>query len=274
MTAEPPAPLNALWVEGRLSWLERVCLASAVRFGHPVTLWTYFGVEGAPEGVAVADAREVMPEARMVKHRARDSWSLGSNLFRYALQRAGRGVWIDADLYFLKPLRIEGRRLVYGRQKPDLINGAVLYAAPDHPLLDGLDAWFAQEHIVPYWLPLKKRLRYQLRPWLGLKPLPLSEHRWGVAGPRAITHVARERGLFDEALPEDVFYPYGPKQAKLAFDPAADILALTTDRTVTAHLWNEEIRPLKASPPPAGSFLARVCAEQGIDPAAEVAAAR
>lgn len=263
--ADPPAPLATLWVEGRLSYLEQVCLASAIAAGHSTTLYTYRGVEGAPPGVRVRDAREVMAEEHMIKHRARDSWALGANLFRYHMMRKGVGVWIDADLYLLRPLRLGGRSHLFGWQKEDLINNAVLYAPPDSPLLDGLFAFLAQEHIVPYWLPLKKRLRYQIRPWLGLRPLPLSEHRWGVAGPRALTHVARALDLTGHAVPQDVFYPYGPKRARDAFDPGIDLMARTTPRTVGIHLWNEAIKPLKRAPPPPGSFLARACERHGVD---------
>ncbi|MFP4126524.1 MAG: hypothetical protein ACLFU0_07755 [Alphaproteobacteria bacterium] len=261
---EPLPRLNTLWVEGALTYVEQVCLLSAVRLGHPVTLYTYFGVDRVPPGVEVRDGREVMAEARLLKHREKNSWSLGSNLFRYQLMREARGVWIDADLYFLKPLRLDGRELLFGWQKPGLINGAVFYASATHPLIDALFAHLGREHLIPHWLPWHKRIFYELRPRLGLRPLTLEEHRWGIAGPRAITYVARELDLLDHAVPADMFYPYGPKRARDAFDPAVDIRARLTPRTVTVHLWNEIIKSLKTRPPPAGSFIAEICAAQEI----------
>lgn len=259
-------PLNALWVEGRLSWLERACLKSAVSVGHEVTLWTYFGVEGAPEGVAVRDGREVMPESGLLKHKKRNSWSLGSNIFRYRLMEQRCGAWMDADVYFLKPMPWLRDDVIYGWQKPGLLNGAILYIADDSPLLPALFSWLGQRHIVPPWLRLKKRWRYELTKRLNLTPIPLEEHHWGVAGPRAITHCAGPLGLLEHAQPVDVFYPLPPKRAKDAFNPSVDVLAETTDRTITVHLWNEEVKALKKAPPPAGSFAAHICAEQGIDP--------
>lgn len=261
-----PPPLHTLWVEGRLGWLEQACLASAVAAGHPVTLYAYRSVEGAPEGVAVADAEAVMPFSRMRRHKG-GSWSLGSNLFRYEAQRQGRGIWIDADVYILRPLPVPRPPVLFAWQKPGLVNGAVFWAAPESGLIERLDAYLAQTHIVPYWMSWRKRLPYALRKRLGLRPLPLEAHKWGVAGPRAITFAAGELGLLDHALPAETFYPYGPKRARDAFDPSVDILALTTPETVGIHLWNEAIRDLKKGPPPPGSFMARICAEQGIDPA-------
>lgn len=269
--AAPLPRLNTLWVEGSLTYVEQVCLLSAVRLGHPVTLYTYYGVDGVPAGVELRDGREILPEARLVKHRAKDSWSLGSNIFRYQLMREGGGVWIDADLYFLKPLRLEGRDLLFGWQKKGLINGAVLYASPDHPLIDGLFAYLSKEHLMPYWMPWRKRVFYELRPRLGLRPLRLEEHRWGIAGPRAITHVARELDLLYHAVPADVFYPYGPKRARDAFEPGVDIRARLSPRTVTVHLWNEVIKSFKTAPPPAGSFIARICEAHDVETRAEAA---
>jgi hypothetical protein len=257
--------LNTLWVEGSLTYVEQVCLSSAVRLGHPVTLYTYYGVDRVPPGVDVRDGREVLPEPRLLKHREKNSWSLGSNIFRYQLMREGRGVWIDADLYFIKPLHLDDRDLLFGWQKEGLVNGAVLYASPTNPLVEGLFNYLNQEHLVPWWMPWRKRVFYELRPKLGLRPLRLEEHKWGIAGPRAITYVARELDLLRHAEPADVFYPYGPKRARDAFAPAMDILARTSPRTVTVHLWNEVIKGFKRAPPPAGSFVAEICAAHGVD---------
>jgi hypothetical protein len=262
----PPA-LHTLWVEGRLGWLERACLASAVATGHDVTLFTYHGVEGAPSGVTVRDAADVMPFARMRRHKG-GSWSLGSNLFRYEMQRQGVGVWIDADVYFLRALPALSAPVLFGWQKDGLVNGAVFWAAPESGLIEALDAYLAQEHIVPYWMSWRKRLPYLLRKRLGLRPLPLEAHKWGVAGPRAITWAARERGLLGHAVPQATFYPYGPKKARDAFDPSVDIMARATPDTMAIHLWNEALGDLKRAPPPPGSFMARICAEQGVEPAA------
>ena len=153
-----------------------------------------------------------------------------------------------------------------GWQKPGLLNGAVFWVPPESPLIGALFDWLGQEHIVPPWLSWRKRLPYALRPLLGLRPLKLEEHRWGVAGPRAITLCAERLGMLDLAQPPDVFYPLQPKQARRAFDPADDVMALTTERTVAVHLWHEQVKALKAAPPPPGSFAASICAAHGVVP--------
>jgi len=61
--------LNTMWVEGPLSYMEQVCLKSALACGHNVVLYTYFNVTGIPAGVEVRDGREIMSEDYLMKHK-------------------------------------------------------------------------------------------------------------------------------------------------------------------------------------------------------------
>ena len=47
----------SLWIGGRLSFLEQVCLKSFVDHGHRTILYTYGAVAGVPDGVEVLDAK-------------------------------------------------------------------------------------------------------------------------------------------------------------------------------------------------------------------------
>lgn len=257
--------LNTMWVEGALSYVEKVCLTSALRCGHKVVLYTYFDVTGVPEGVEVRDGREVMSEKYLMKHKKRNSWSLCSNIFRYNLFKEECGVWIDTDVYFVKSLQSNFNGYLFGWQKEELLNGAILYMHKDAPLLKELLEFIDLPYIVPPWLPRRKRLRYQIRPALGLRPISLAEHPWGVIGPRALTHFAKQLGLTGYAVPQDVFYPLPPKKAKWLFDPEYDVEQFITDRTIAIHLWNEGIKEFKSQPAPKGSFMEKICSAHGID---------
>ncbi len=256
--------LSTMWVEGPLSYMEQVCLKSALACGHHVVLYIYFDVTGVPEGVEVRDGREVMGGHYLMKHKKKNSWSLCSNIFRYFLMKNSSSVWIDTDIYFYKPLEGLSDEYVIGWQKEELLNGAILRLPPDSALLTRLIDFINDSQIIPPWLSWRKKLRYQMRPLLGLKPLPLSDLPWGVIGPRALTHFANELKLAHYAMPQDVFYPLPPKQAKLLFDPEADVESFITDRTITIHFWNEMIKDYKRQPPPEGSFMARICAEHDV----------
>src|SRR5262245_41766923 len=135
-----------LWIGPALGPLERACMNSVRRQGHRLVLWCYEEPRHVPDGVELADAAEILPRHRLIRHRS-GSVSLFSNLFRYELQRRGLGTWLDCDVYLLKPLDGESPYLLV-EEVPGTINSAVLRTPPDSPLLPPLIALF-EERIVP-----------------------------------------------------------------------------------------------------------------------------
>ncbi len=256
--------LNTMWVEGPLSYVEQVCLKSALACGHEVVLYTYFDVTGVPDGVEVRDGREVMIEDYLIKHKKRNSWALCADIFRLKLMSHSPSIWVDTDIYMVRPLQHEYDKYLFGWQKEGLINSALLHIPQDSELLHHLLDFINQDTIIPPWLSWRKKLRYQVRPFVGLRPLRLSEHRWGVTGPRALTYFVEQLDLTHHAVSHDVFYPLPPKQAKLTFDPDADVEQFITDRTIAIHLWNEGIKQFKRQPAPKGSFIERICAKHEV----------
>ena len=253
--SRPPPVCNALWMGSALGPLERACLASFVEVGHRVDLYGYDEVEGVPAGVSVRDAAEVLPRSSILRHRATGSWSLGSNRFRYALMRAGRGVWIDCDLLCVRPLPDEPFLFAY--ENAERINGAVLRIPCDHPVLDDLEAIFDSPTWTPPFESLRRRLAYAIRR-LVRRDFGIADMPWGVAGPRALTHYLPRHGLAHLARPADAFYPVSLRDADLLLAPDPSALAARIgERTMCLHLWGQALRQ-QADPPPPTSFLAAV----------------
>jgi hypothetical protein len=253
--------LNTLWIGGELTYLERVCLRSATRHGHHVVLYTYDGVEPVPPDVELRDGREVLPDKWLVRHKASRSWALPSNMFRYRLMEHGLGTWIDADVYFIKPLPA-GCRFIFGWESLGAINGAVLRIPADSDLLKSLVGYaFGSDVIPPWWRATT------VEAWLrhcGERGWTASELPWGSFGPRAITHFVKLHQLETLALPTWTFYPIHYSRAQDFFEPAVDIHTQLHKDTVAVHLWNECIKRLKTRWPPPGSFVDQICAENGI----------
>jgi len=178
--------------------------------------------------------------------------------------RTGENIWIDTDVYFVRPFSEDKGGYVIGWQKDGVLNGAVLKIPPNSNLLSHLIEFVHDQHIVPPWLSARKKLPYQIRKFIGLPQQALPDQPWGVIGPRALTHFVNTLKLTRHAAERDVFYPLPPKQAKLLFDPRADVEAFLTERTITIHFWNEMIKDYKRQPPPEGSFMQRICAEHGV----------
>jgi hypothetical protein len=256
--------VNALWVEGSLSYIQRACLSSAVRAGHQVVLYIYRGVDGVPDGITVLDASDILPAERMLRHKVNGSFAVGSDIFRLELLKRGLGYWVDADVYFLKPLDRCDDSYVFGWEDEESICQAVLHIPRDAQLLRDLLDFLNSDVIVPPWWPAENQERQRLSAKDG-RALPLEEMPWATTGPRAITHFVKTNNLVAHALPAEVFYPVHWTAANDLFEPQSDIWQRLTDRTKTVHLWNHLIEHRKHTAPAPSSFIDDICRQQAID---------
>lgn len=255
--------LSALWVGGELSYIERLCLTSMLDTGHKVTLYTYHGVPNAPSGVDVRDGREIMPERLMIRDKRKGSYALGADLFRYYLLQRGLGTcWTDCDMLFLKPLPQSD--YIFGWERPDSINNAVLKLPPESPILSGtLQIAFSNPMMLPWWGKAKRARRW-IRAKLGVGRT-ITALPWGALGPRSITHFAHMQCIAGLASPYHVFYPNPATLAPDVFNPLANIQARIQPGTIAVHLWNTEIRDWKIAPVRSGSFIDQQCVRLGIE---------
>jgi hypothetical protein len=246
-----------LWIGDSLGPVERACLRSVIRQGHPLALYCYDPPAGVPDGLELRDAEAIIPRDRIIRHKS-GSPALFANWFRYELQSRGAGIWVDCDAYLLGPLDADADYLM-GEEEPGKIANGVLRLPPDSPLLPPLLSVF-EENEVPWWLPWRARVAAHARlRWTGRTNLAAMP--WGSAGPVALTALARKHGLYDRALPSDVLYPVHWTQAEWILDPARRLEERVSPRTVSIHLFHERIKRFKNDPAPAGSFLARLHAE-------------
>lgn len=242
---------NSLWIGDRLGPLERACLRSFTTRGVEYHLWCYRAPDGVPEGVTVRNAAEILPLNAIIRHRS-GSVALFANRFRYELQRRGIGLWVDTDVYLLRPLP-SLTDAVFAWETPGRLGNAVLRLPADSPLIESLLAVFAEDQVPP-WLPLRARAAASWRLWrrgkTGLPDMP-----WGAAGPSALTYLVGAAGGLDRALPSDMFYPAPWSKAHWIADPALGLDDVAGDRTIAVHLWNELIKGFKDRPARRGSFL-------------------
>ena len=204
-------------------------------------------------GVALADASEILPETAMLRYR-NGSPALFSNRFRYELQRRGKGIWLDSDVYLIRPL--PHLLPLFGRQDNVLLNSAVLWLQQDCEMLEPLLALFDERH-VPSWLPFAARMSAHVRRFVsgrvGLERLP-----WGATGPLALSALAERFGVLADALPPQLLYPVPWSEAEWIFDPHQRLEHKVTPETLAVHLWNELIRRRKDEEPASGSFFERL----------------
>ena len=223
--------------------------------GHRVDLYCYGPLRDVPDGVRVVDAATILPFDSIIRHRS-GSVALFSDRFRFELQRRGKGLWVDLDVYMLAPVPCPAGQALFGWQNHATLGAGILQLPADSPVIARVLELF-ENPFVPDWLRLSDRVKAHWRVRRDGE-IALADLPWGVAGPLALTALARRFKLLDHAAPRDVFYPYHWDDAGWIFDPAQSLDDHVTPRTRALHLYNHMIAARKYEPAPAGSFMDRL----------------
>jgi hypothetical protein len=255
--------LFSFWTGSGLGYVERLCLASMLATGHSVDVYSYDTALELPPGIALKLAEDILPHSST---RAIESgnWALTADIFRYAALKKRAGIWVDMDALVVRPLDGMGEYL-FGWQDADVINNAVMNLPPDSECLDKLIELSRSRVVVgPHWSLKHKAFQHAM----GLvgRQKPIEQLEWGVIGPFALTHYVLASGLRHHCQAVDVFYPVHPNDASdLFLADAATVESRITSSTRAVHLWNDLISELKRSPPPAGSYIAKMCTRLGVE---------
>ncbi|WP_179997093.1 MULTISPECIES: glycosyltransferase [unclassified Acinetobacter] len=255
--SEKLAVIHALWVGRKLGMLSRCCLRSFVMRGHEVHLHVYEDIEDVPEGVKCVDANKIIPKNKIIKHNETGSYALFSDIFRYELMRKVDGIYVDCDVYCLKPLSIPEHGYVLGFEDDEWINGAILRIPPKSELIESLLTAAYDPFFVPPWFKNKIRLKLKVKKIFGAGR-SISDMPWGVIGPKAITYYVKKLGLTKFVQPIDVFYPLHYQCISQLWDPELSVQDITTSRTLGIHLYNEMLRGLDLNTIDQRSILARL----------------
>ena len=217
-------PVQMLWVEGSLSTLERLSIASFLANGHAVHLYTYGEVRNAPEGTQLMNGNDILPDGprRRVLQRGAGagSWAFYSNLFRYRLLYERGGLWCDSDIVCLRPLTFATERPRFFATErtpqasgqgnlPIRVNDCAMQAPAHDPLL----------------LECIERV----------SRIDGDKEPWGSAGPTMLTSLINARKLAGELLAPEVFCP-------IDYWNIASLLKgaqLIGGETHAVHFWNE-----------------------------------
>ena len=252
--------IHALWIGSRLGPVAAACIGSFARAGHEVVLHAYRDVEDLPACVRLSDASRVIPEKAIVRHRQSGSHALFSDIFRYELLRRQPVIYVDCDVYCVRPIEAAG--YVMGYERDGIINGAVLALPSACAMLDDLDRAVGDRWFIPPWISRSKAARLRLRKLAGRRGL--EDLPWGSLGPRALTYLAEKHAVAALAEPPDVFYPLDMDRTSLLFDPRLSLDDLVTPRTKCIHLYNEVLRRKGRAEIPPGSPLAAIVREAGL----------
>jgi hypothetical protein len=171
--------------------------------------------------------------------------ALFSDFLRYEILGAGLGLYVDCDVFCLRP--IEDADYIFGREaavfnweRPGL-NNAVLKLPPDCRVLAALRAIKDARDFVPPWKKPKGRKRRWR--WLSglVRRVAIEDLPWGTVGPHAFSYYAKHYEIEHLASPIDRFYPIHWTQLELLLARDLRLSELITHRTDALHLYNNNL---------------------------------
>lgn len=260
--------IASLWIGGRLSWLEQLCLVSFAHAGHEVTLYSYAPIENVPDGVRNRPAEEIFPAEPMYRHRRTGSPAIHADLFRLHLLRNSDEIWVDADMYCWRPFAYD-RPHVFGWEKPGLVCNAVLGLPPDSPALAAMLDFFADEYAIAPWLKPWQQAELRAEAEAG-RPVHITEQTWGFTGPAAVTWFLQQSGEIAHAQPETAFYAIPFKRRNHLILSRHNPEDSFDEHTRGVHFWARRMKPRleekEGGVPRRGSFMHRLLRKHGIRP--------
>ena len=263
--------IASLWIGAGLSWLEQLCLQSFLDNGHEVVLFTYGEVKGVPDGVQLADANEILPADRIIRHAKTGSPAYHADLFRLHMLRQTNYIWADTDAYCCQPWKIRGKHF-HGWISDDkpMINNGVLGLPKSSKTLAAMLKFTSDEYPVPPWYSAEKQAELQALKDRG-EGVHVSLLPWGVWGPDALTWFLKETGEVSKSLPGHMIYPVPFKQAGVVLNPNRKNQALGHIRsdTLSIHFWGRRFRNIAAKyggVPAEGCYVHELLAKHRIDP--------
>lgn len=250
--------IHALWIGPHLPPMAAGCLRSLVRIGHKVVLHSYANLQGVPTEVQTADAAAIVPKERIFRHAGQGQYAIFSDYFRYALLKRRDCVWVDCDVYCVRPIDYPTDHL-FGYQDERTIAIGVLKLPPDSPVLQDLLNLFEGRPVRPRWITPADWFRSRIKaalyhvPWVAAAP-------WSSTGPQALTSLLEEYGVTGRAQPREAFYPVSWQRFEMLARSGTDVAGEVRSETRTIHLWNEFVRNRKTMPEHS-SFLDLVARE-------------
>ncbi|MCT4608678.1 MAG: hypothetical protein N4A70_05675 [Pelagimonas sp.] len=262
--------IASLWIGGRLSWLEQLCLKSFADAGHHTTLYSYSPIPNVPNGVHVADAEEIFPQHPMLRHARTGSPAIHADMWRLHLLKKTDKIWVDADMYCYRPFAYDSP-FVFGWEKPGLVCNAVLGLPKESQTLNGLLEFFKDEYPIAPWLrPWQQRELKEKRD--AGTPVHMTEQAWGFTGPASVTYFLQRTGEIQHAHPESAFYPIDFKNRnKMILTRKRGFVdeALKPD-TCGVHFWARRMKPRlqenENNRPRPNSFMDTLLSKHEIDP--------
>ena len=209
--------VQGLWIGGRLSALERLCVRSFCAHGHEFYLYHYDELRNVPrvDGLRLMNAEEILPRTAIFRHRS-GSVAYFADQFRWELLRKRGGWWMDMDMVCVRPLDFAENIVLSHTDKRDrLLIGAIKFPRGHSFAALLADSYWNINRIQPWDKPsaIYHKIRRRLMFWRDSRRYIRGTD---VGGGRGLMLAARHFGLEKYAVPFSVFFlPGNPLGAEL-----------------------------------------------------------
>lgn len=243
---------GTFWSGPSLGPLEQACLSSFVQAGQPITLYSYDPhIAGVPDGVVLREASQVLALTNSLERVLSLHTARFSDLFRLKMMQMENLVWVDCDVYLLKPVTFEENLITIGRAFRDgtkfLWNGVMYLDPASDMFVDYLslttadtiqfrDGWDAKVET-----GVENKSARDMFTRLGEVNFFSDDLPRNFFGPILLTLLARDHQQ-SELIPPRVHYPFGaPKLRKNTHDPIGFPLAYPK-QSETIHFFGSMVR--------------------------------
>ena len=198
--------VQGLWVNGRLTELERLCIRSFCANGHEFHLYHYDELQNLPQvdNLRLINGEEILPRTAIFQNKNK-SFAGFADHFRWELMRQKGGWYVDMDVVCLRPLNFAAQ-VVMGYEYEKSINSALMKFPRGHfaaaALADVCGAGINK--FAPWDTPRRKIHK--------IKRTLIFRHerrymKWGeTGGPDGTTLAINHFGLSDCVLPPNTLY--------------------------------------------------------------------
>jgi hypothetical protein len=227
------ASFATFWHGGVFSPYEKACLLSFVQKGCPVTVYSYDPALETPSPVQKASAADIVDPSWIDRFPLAGKPCIAhfTDYFRLKMFERTDHIWIDADVFCLKPFAADRSGFLLGREDREVLCNAVMK------------------------LPRDEKLQALIT---KIESMAGQNLRWGETGPKALTAIYGDK-ILKTAHPPQTFYPIHYESYFMPFLPehrriCEDLCAYAS----TIHLWNHLLSRtglFKEIGPPEGSYL-------------------
>ncbi|MEM7076146.1 MAG: hypothetical protein AAGA28_18675 [Pseudomonadota bacterium] len=261
-----------LWIGHHLSWLERLSLKSFHDVGQTPVLYTYDEIEDVPDYVELRDARTVMDKRFTQCHWGKDRLDdprIHSDIFRVMLMRRTDHIWVDADVYALRP-HATTQGYLFAMRRRNFVPNSVIRTPRNSPATRMMEQFVSQTGTrPPWWSAQQIDLQERTVGDFSFEKLPV-----GVTGPEAFGYFLCQTGEARHATPFDVLNPVMARHSTTLIETPSpyDVTAMR-ENSMSLHLYasgarRRLIKPAMNGVAPEGSLLDHLCRTHGIDMAA------